>query len=286
MSCEFLEEFLKIYESEPCLWHVKNKEYHDRSKKEAAYLRLIEKLKEIEPNANKESVVKKINNIRSAYRKEIKKIKASIKSGAGTEDIYKPKLWYFELLRFLDDQDTPRSSRSNIDSDDDIDIGDNAMDNTTEENHSSDDIITPSIIATQDLIELSDDTPVQTRRSRPPKRSRVDQESLTNEVLLTVKDHFNKPHVQDDRFDIFGKNVAIKLRELPKQQMLIAEKLINETLFQAELGTLSLSHKLVYEQQHLPHQFFRYHPPISTGFGITSCPPSSTSVQIHHDNIN
>ncbi|XP_067130333.1 uncharacterized protein [Centruroides vittatus] len=123
MSREFLEEFLKIYESEPCLWHVKNKEYHDRSKKEAAYLRLIEKLKEMEPNANKESVIKKINNIRSAYRKEIKKIKASIKSGAGTEDIYKPKLWYFELLRFLDDRDTPRSSRSNVDSDDDIDIG-------------------------------------------------------------------------------------------------------------------------------------------------------------------
>ncbi|XP_023228021.1 uncharacterized protein LOC111628457 [Centruroides sculpturatus] len=193
---------------------------------------------------------------------------------------------------YSDDQDTPRSSRSNIDSDDDTDIEEFATHNTTQENH-SEDIITPSIITTQDdnLTELSD-TSVQTRRSCPSKQSRVDQESLTNEILLTVKDHFKKPHVQNDRFDIFGKNVAMKLRGLPKQQMLIAEKLINETLFQAEMGTLTLFHKLVYEQQHLPHQFIPYQPPISTGLGIIS-PSSSTTVNfirsknnIRKDNLN
>ncbi|XP_023236005.1 uncharacterized protein LOC111635305, partial [Centruroides sculpturatus] len=120
MSRKFLEEFLKIYESEPCLWNLKNKEYFDRNKKEAGYRRLIEKLKEKEPDADRESVIKKINNIRSAYRKELKKIKASIKSG--TDEIYEPRLWYFKLLRFLDNQYMPRSSRSNIDSDDDADI--------------------------------------------------------------------------------------------------------------------------------------------------------------------
>ncbi|XP_023241025.1 uncharacterized protein LOC111639383 [Centruroides sculpturatus] len=157
-------------------------------------------------------------------------------------------------------------------------------DNTTQENHNSEDIIiTPSIIATQNdnLTELSD-TPVQTRRSLHPKRSRVDQKSLTNEILLTVNDHFKKPHVRDDRFDIFGKNVAMKLRGLPKQQMLIAEKLINETLFQAEMGNLNCSHKLMYEQPHLPHQFIRYQPPISTGFGIIN-PSSSTFVEHYQE---
>jgi uncharacterized coiled-coil DUF342 family protein len=95
MSREFLEEFIKIYDSEPCLWQVKNKLHHDRVKKEAAYTRLIQKFKTIEPsNACKDSVVKKINNIRSAYRKENKKVKASQKSGAGTDEGYEPKLWY------------------------------------------------------------------------------------------------------------------------------------------------------------------------------------------------
>jgi hypothetical protein len=40
--------------------------------KDAAYARLVGKLKKVEPSANKDSVVKKINNIRSNYRKELK----------------------------------------------------------------------------------------------------------------------------------------------------------------------------------------------------------------------
>lgn len=44
--------------------------------------------------------------------------------------------------------------------------------------------------------------------------------------------------LKDDRFDIFGKNVAVKLRDLPKDQRLMSEKIINDTLFQAEMGNL------------------------------------------------
>ena len=99
MSREFTEEFIKLYESEPCLWNVKSKEYHDRNKKDTAYGKLVNKQQEIESNATKDSVIKKINNLRSAYRKENKKIKQSIKSGTSADTVYKPRLWYFSLLR-------------------------------------------------------------------------------------------------------------------------------------------------------------------------------------------
>ncbi|KAJ8897218.1 hypothetical protein PR048_002564 [Dryococelus australis] len=121
MNREFLEDWIRIYESEPCLWEVKCKEYHDRVRKDAGYARLLAKLKEVDTNATKDAVIKKINNLRSAYRKEIKKVKASTKSGAAGDEIYKPKLWYFPLLSFLGDQDTPRASRTNVDSSDDGD---------------------------------------------------------------------------------------------------------------------------------------------------------------------
>nr|CAH7759795.1 unnamed protein product [Callosobruchus chinensis] len=45
-----LEEFIAIYHNEPCLWRVKSKDYHDRVKNEAAYLKLIKKWKEIDPS--------------------------------------------------------------------------------------------------------------------------------------------------------------------------------------------------------------------------------------------
>ena len=111
---ECLAEFISIYEQEPCLWSVKSKGYHDRGKRETAYKKLIQKLKEIDPNADRDAVVKKINAFRTNYRKEKKKVENSIKSGAGTDEIYTPSLWYFGIFEFLGDQDIPRHSSSNL----------------------------------------------------------------------------------------------------------------------------------------------------------------------------
>lgn len=112
---QVIVEFIDLYRSEPCLWHLKSEAYHDRTKKDAAYSKLVIKLKELEPCATKKTVIKKINSLRCAFRKEKKKIEASKKSGASTESIYKPVLWYYDLFEFLQDQDTPRTSLSNLD---------------------------------------------------------------------------------------------------------------------------------------------------------------------------
>jgi len=67
--------------------------------------------------------------------------------------------------------------------------------------------------------------------------------------LLSVKDHFKQPQIKDDRFDVFGKNVAMKLRDLSNSQRVLAEKLINDILFEAEMNNLTISHKLVQQNQ-------------------------------------
>ena len=59
-NIEVLGEFIEIYKSEPCLWKVKTAEYHDRDKKDAAYRKLVMKLKEIEPDANVNVVKRKL----------------------------------------------------------------------------------------------------------------------------------------------------------------------------------------------------------------------------------
>lgn len=70
---------------------------------------------------------------------------------------------------------------------------------------------------------------------------------MTNEVLLTVIKHFKRPNNPSDRYDTTGKNIAMKLWELSKHQMLIVEKIINETLYEDELGNLTFSHILIYD---------------------------------------
>lgn len=80
-------------------------------------------------------------------------------------------------------------------------------------------------------------------RSRPTKRT-LNSDSLSEDVLLSVRDHFKRPAVPEDGCDVFGKMVAIKLRELPREQRLFAEKIITDTLFEAQFGNLTISHKL------------------------------------------
>lgn len=72
---------------------------------------------------------------------------------------------------------------------------------------------------------------------RPAKRKSVDEELLTiarNRLLSP------RPAVTtDDEFDVYGKNMAHKLRNLPREQRIHAEKLFADVIYQAELGNLS-----------------------------------------------
>ncbi|KAF5283887.1 hypothetical protein FQA39_LY04707 [Lamprigera yunnana] len=75
-------------------------------------------------------------------------------------------------------------------------------------------------------------------------------EELTNDVLVSVRDHFKKPPPQDDRYDLMGKSIALRIRALEKRQRLIVEKKINDIIFEAEMGLMNTptnSYNLVYQ---------------------------------------
>jgi hypothetical protein len=57
---------------------------------------------------------KKLMNLRTTYVRERTKIKDSQKSGAGTQEIYKPTWLHFDQLIFLDDYIASRKTKSNL----------------------------------------------------------------------------------------------------------------------------------------------------------------------------
>lgn len=125
ISKKFLLEFIEMYRSFPSLWKIKSREYSDRIKKDNAYEQLMVKLKEVDVDATKDAVKKKIDSLRAGYRRELKKVIASKKSGAGSGDVYIPNLWYFNELSFLSDQEIPRASVSNIEENENSNIDNN-----------------------------------------------------------------------------------------------------------------------------------------------------------------
>ncbi|XP_054744339.1 uncharacterized protein LOC129248746 [Anastrepha obliqua] len=221
---QIISDFIEMYRSEPCLWQVKSHDYHDRMKRDDAYTKLAKKLDEIEPGATKKSVINKVSSLRSAFRKEKKKVEASKKSGSSADSIYKPALWYYDLFDFLQDQDTPKTSISNLDSEGEEESIDNSL--PVEEIMNAD--VEDSISKTADIQDVST---IQTKLpiiSRPGtgKRKKINDD-LTAEVLTTVRDHFKTPPEQFDRYDLLGKSIAVKLRGLEKRQALMAEKKID-----------------------------------------------------------
>lgn len=94
--------FAGIYYSELYLWQMKAKSYHGRDKKEIG-----RKWKEVDPSCTKSTILKKIINLRSSLRKQTKEEKDS-----GADEINVFKLWHYDLLKFVEDQEVPRNHRS------------------------------------------------------------------------------------------------------------------------------------------------------------------------------
>lgn len=107
---EFWTEFINLYRSMPCLWNIKSKYYGIRSTRQDAFEELAVKCRDVFPKADVAFVKKKLDNLRSSFRREFRKL---IKYPH-----YEPKLWYYDLLRFTvgyynDDSTTTTNNNNN-----------------------------------------------------------------------------------------------------------------------------------------------------------------------------
>ncbi|KOB52207.1 Uncharacterized protein OBRU01_26325 [Operophtera brumata] len=213
---QFIKSFIELYRSFPCLWKVKDDSYHNRRLNQTTV-----------PSATIDTVKRKINNLKSSFRKELKKVKNQ-KSGSSADEVYTSSLWYFDLLMFTEDQETPRNS---IGSDSIID------ENETNENETfyEDDTQIPSPSTTNSSSQLllppnspqPSDITIQSRQSTPTVQSKSSSANKRKSVLLNKA---YKDLKEDDDYDGIELNVACKLRRMHEEQRLYAELLINKVL--------------------------------------------------------
>lgn len=107
---------------------VENKRCHlcHRAFRTKAYQELLELYKTVDTEATVESVKHKINNMKSAFRKELKRVKISNRSSSSADEIYTPSLWYYDLYLFTADQEECRETLSScVDIRDESEAGDN-----------------------------------------------------------------------------------------------------------------------------------------------------------------
>ncbi|XP_069615798.1 uncharacterized protein [Ranitomeya imitator] len=223
---EFIRDFIEIYQSFPCLWKIKSPEYCNREKRKEGYSKLIEFYNRHAPEeqANEAVIKKKIQALRTVWRKELNKVLQTTKSGASTEDVYVPKLWYFEHMNFLRDQEVPRTSTCfHLLA---------PVEQTVSENHAEQDSQgqqeDSAQDSTQDCAQDSSTTEfveaAPARRQGPRKRKATSDVSL--ELLSLAKQVLTNnvnPALQG-----FGHYIVDKLAKMDDRQRTLTERLILE----------------------------------------------------------
>ncbi|XP_033608756.1 uncharacterized protein LOC117282591 [Cryptotermes secundus] len=127
-----------------------------------------------------------------------------------------PSLWYFGELMFLVDQETPDASNSTSELGNDI-------------NEKS--------VAPSSPSASSGPTPTVNSFAQP---SRKRKSAPSSHDLLT------KYLEVEDEFLILAKGYAVKLRKFTQQQLMFADKVINETLLDGQMRLLTRGSYLVH----------------------------------------
>ncbi|KAF5302425.1 hypothetical protein FQR65_LT08514 [Abscondita terminalis] len=261
-SKEFITGLLELYQGKSCLWQTTCPEYTNKNLKNDCYKELVAYCQKFYKEADKTFVQQKLQNLRTAFRKELKKVEDSKRSGAGTDDIYVPRLWYFDLLLFTKNDELPRQSidsreknfptnTTNMDLESDRKECNKNEDQDSEEEkqetqttiYSEGQSLTEIPRSNMKPVSKSSPTTTQTASEKRKMIRRKDDQFLKccSQAIKKLSSGSNgtstKPVV--DEFDALGISWAAKLRKLDDVQKVLAEDLINQTLKKAFFGELT-----------------------------------------------
>lgn len=109
-SNEVVLEFLDLYENEPVIWCSKHLKYKNRNEVNDAWKRIEEK---ISITCSTNELKKKKESLMATFRPLMKKVKASLGTGTGLDEVYKPTWFAFEkMASFLGGICTPRETQN------------------------------------------------------------------------------------------------------------------------------------------------------------------------------
>lgn len=92
-----------VYQQYPLLWNIKDKDYCDIKLKSEIFQRFFNELneKQLIGGMDEKQLKDKIKSLKDVYRQELHKIEKSKKSGCSTEEVYSPKLAWFNEANYL-----------------------------------------------------------------------------------------------------------------------------------------------------------------------------------------
>jgi hypothetical protein len=106
-SNEVTLEFLRLYELEPVIWNPKERLHKNRNAVADAWKRIEASLS---IKCSVQELKKKKESLMATFRPLLNKVKASMKTGKGADEVYRPSWFAFETMaKFLNGIYQPRN---------------------------------------------------------------------------------------------------------------------------------------------------------------------------------
>lgn len=279
----YLRAFIQTYRDMPVLWDTSLRDYTNREKRAEAYQRLVPIYHYLKRDATVEDVKKKINTLRTNYRKELKVVESAMRSG----NLHTPRCWTFQELDFLRNTEKFLAVNPTFKNEPSFSFNENSSStaafmeqhqsggsasglhypyrtvagqtpNITEMFHKSFghvqkvDPLPPPPPATSSASIMHHQAPphaphpqtdysvVKRARQTPPSSNSAPQGSTvsthnTDELLNIACEYLAGTYPEEESI---ARTWTHKLKRLPREQRLLAERFINEILFEAESNNL------------------------------------------------
>ncbi|EDV96868.1 GH14980 [Drosophila grimshawi] len=282
----YLRAFIHTYRDMPVLWDTSLRDYTNREKRAEAYQRLVPIYHYLKRDATVEDVKKKINTLRTNYRKELKVVETAMRTGT----MHTPRCWTFQELDFLRNTEKFLAVNPTFKNEPSFTFNENSSSSAAfMEQHASSSYPyrsvsgqTPNITEmfhksfghVQKVDPLPPPPPPPTGVMHQPQHSQADytngakrarqtppcnnssnngsSSSNNNVVTNAPATSTVSTHNTDELLNIACEYLAgtypeeesisrtwtHKLKRLPREQRLLAERFINEILFEAESNNL------------------------------------------------
>ncbi|XP_044756858.1 uncharacterized protein LOC123315282 isoform X2 [Coccinella septempunctata] len=196
-------KFLTIFESYESLWNMRHEDYTKKKKREENFKKLLEDMINIglmNKTADLKLLRAKIKSLKDAFRQEVIKVATSKTLATKSDDIYTPKLAWFENARFWIDFMGTRPSFIPLSA---SQIIQDPPEMKIEIDEESEHLEVPEFVACTDSLEAA-------VKSEP-----IIDEDQSMHDLKSVAGYNTAREAQEDACNFFGKYVAAELRSLP-----------------------------------------------------------------------
>ncbi|XP_015371923.1 PREDICTED: uncharacterized protein LOC107167411 [Diuraphis noxia] len=283
MERKLISELIEEYKTCTCLWRIKDPDYKNKEMKNEAYESLLQLIKKYNESCTMDDLKRKIANLRTCYLREFKKVMDAKRYGGVYEPslwYYKSLEFLNDQHHSEDRVRLGRSYPDNSDEDNESNETQNILvyeevddraGSEDKDSCSTEPEYQQPCTATSSNLHTSAGDGVK----RPKRRRRVLDVSAAPNGLssrappppppLTPLERFSgntgtadfyEPQILGgvggdpadppvaDYYDGFGRYAANELRQMDRQSVIIAKRLVNEVLFLGQMGMLNVNTRI------------------------------------------